>query len=353
MFSEGGGNANIDGEDDLHRFILKFRPTVIAINVVFGIVFVALKVWPLAVLFLLVAILHFCMMRWDSNHANHLASSAPWMWFVYLFQFLAAVIAVGPGPGFQFYMIATIPALFSTSQWPLAAKNFQTSLIALFCIACDVVFATWTPIYPLHPRTSDLLRELNLIGVCVTTAVVSYLLYLTVKQAEKRLKSLASTDALTGLLNRRRMTESIDKEYAHCKRVFRPLSLIICDIDRFKSINDRYGHDVGDTVLKGVGKVFRSLRDYDSVARWGGEEFIVLLPDTDHTIAMKVAERLRVGVAESNIAVDDAPIPVTMTFGVAQINPGETWQSALVRADQALYSGKEGGRNRVVASGAS
>ena len=352
MFSQGEGNQNIDGEDDLYRFVLRFRPTVIAINVVFGMVFVALKIWPLVVLYLLVATLHFCMMRWDSVHANHLAASAPWMWFVYLFQFLVSVIVVGPGPGFQFYMIATIPALFSTSQWPLAAKNFQTSLIALLCIASDAVFSTWTPIYPLHARTSDLLRELNIIGVCATTAVVSYLLYLTVKQAETRLKNLASTDALTGLLNRRRMTESIDKEFAHCKRVFRPLSLIICDIDRFKLINDRYGHDVGDKVLKGVGKVFSSLRDYDSVARWGGEEFIVLLPDTDHSIAMKVAERLRAGVAASVIAVGDAPIPVTMTFGVAQINPGETWQSALVRADQALYSGKECGRNRVMASAA-
>jgi diguanylate cyclase (GGDEF)-like protein len=146
------------------------------------------------------------------------------------------------------------------------------------------------------------------------------------------------------------MTEYIDKEYAHSKRVFRPLSLIICDIDRFKSINDRYGHDCGDKVLKEVGKIFSSLRDYDSVARWGGEEFIVLLPDADQDIAMKVAERLRAGVADALVTLGDAAIPVTMTLGVAQINPGESWQAALARADQALYRGKEGGRNRVMAS---
>jgi len=131
-------------------------------------------------------------------------------------------------------------------------------------------------------------------------------------------------------------------------RGFRPLSLIICDIDYFKKINDRYGHDVGDQVLKSVGKIFNTLRGYDSVARWGGEEFIVMLPDTDHVVAMKVAERLRIGVEESIIIVDNAQIPVTMTFGVAQVEKDEPWQSALARADKALYRGKECGRNRVM-----
>src|SRR5471030_588723 len=102
------------------------------------------------------------------------------------------------------------------------------------------------------------------------------------------------------------------QEHARCMRGFRPLSLIICDIDYFKKINDRYGHDVGDQVLKSVGKIFNTLRGYDSVARWGGEEFIVMLPDTDHVVAMKVAERLRIGVEESIIIVDNAQISSTV-----------------------------------------
>lgn len=350
MSLQSAEDKGIDEADNLHRFVLKFRPTAIIINAIFGLLFAALQIWPLTALFMLIAVAHFCMMRWDNSHANQLSHSTPWMWLVYLLQFLFSVIVVGPSPGFQYYMIATIPALFNSIQWPLSAKIFQTILIALFFIACDVVFSTWTPIYPLPLHTAELLREINIIGTCATVAAVSYLLSRTVKQAEQRLKSLAATDALTGLLNRRRMTEFIDKEYAHCSRVFRPLSLIICDIDRFKLINDRYGHDGGDTVLKEVGKIFSSLRDYDSVARWGGEEFIVLLPDADQHVAMKVAERLRVGVAESIISIDGTPIPVTMTLGVAQINQGETWQSALTRADQALYRGKEYGRNRVTAA---
>jgi len=348
MSVQGSGYPGRSGEDDLQRFVLRFRPIVIAINIVFCLLFVALRVWPLAGLHLLLALMHYGMMLWDARHENQFAVMAPWLWLVYLVQFLVTVLVIGPRAGFQYYMIATIPALFSSGKWPLAAKIGQTAVIALFYIACDVLLAAWQPPYPLHPASENLLRELNIIGTCATTAAVSYLLYLTLKQVEQKLQSLAATDALTGLLNRRRMTEFIDKEYAHCKRAGRPLSIIICDIDRFKSINDRYGHDVGDQVLKSVGKVFRSLRDYDSVARWGGEEFIVLLADTDQHLAVNVAERLRAGVAEAVIAVNEVPIPVTMTFGVAQIGPDESWEAALVRADQALYLGKENGRNRVM-----
>jgi len=348
MSLPGASDLSSDAENDLHRFVLKFRPTEIVIDVTFGLVFVALRIWPLVVLFMVVAGVHFCMFLWSNVHADRLAASSPWMWFVILAQLLLTVVVIGPGAGFQFYMIASVPVVFCNMRWPLSVKILQTILIALFYIVCDVVFPLWNPIYRLDPHTAEMLRELNIIGTCATTAVVSYTLYLTIKQAEQRLRRLASTDVLTGLLNRRRITESIDKEHARCMRAFRPLSLIICDIDYFKMINDRYGHDVGDQVLKSIGKIFNTLRGYDSVARWGGEEFIVMLPDTDHAVAMTVAERLRVGVAESIIIVDDAQIPVTMTFGVAQIEKDEPWQSALARADKALYRGKECGRNRVM-----
>lgn|SRR5471030_12426 len=348
MSLPGAVDLGTDAENDLHRFFLKFRPTEIVVDITLGLVFVALRVWPLVVLFMVVAGIHFCMMLWGNAHPDKLAPSTPWMWFVILAQLLFTVAMVGAGAGFQFYMIASLPVVFCNMRWPLSVKILQTTLIALFYIACDVVFPLWNPVYPLDPHTTSMLHELNVIGTCAITALVSYTVYLTIKQAEQRLRRLANTDVLTGLLNRRRITESIDKEHARCMRGFRPLSLIICDIDYFKKINDRYGHDVGDQVLKSVGKIFNTLRGYDSVARWGGEEFIVMLPDTDHVVAMKVAERLRIGVEESIIIVDNAQIPVTMTFGVAQVEKDEPWQSALARADKALYRGKECGRNRVM-----
>ena len=348
MSLHGEGDISNDNEDDLHRFVLEFRPIVICTNIIFALLFVALKIWPLVAVYSLIAVAHFCMTQWAKTHSTQLISSTPWMWFVFLLQFLFAVLLLGPFAGFQFYMIATVPALFTNTQWSIYTKILQTAIIALFFIACDVLFSTWKPIYPFDAQTIDLLHEINIIGVCVLTAVVSYMLYLTIKQTEQRFKRLASTDALTGLLNRRRMTEFIDKEYARSRRAFRPASLIICDIDHFKQINDRYGHDIGDQVLKAVGNIFKSLREYDIVARWGGEEFMVLLPDTDNEIAVKVAERLRAEVAQSVISIGETQISVTMTLGVAEIDTSETWQTTFIRADKALYRGKECGRNRVM-----
>ena len=346
--SQGEGDISADDEDDLHRFVLKFRPIIIYTNIIFSLLFVVLKIWPLVATYALIAGAQFGVKQWDKTHPKRSISSTPWMWFVFLLQFLFAVLLIGPIAGFQFYMIATVPALFANTQWSVYTKILQTAIISLFFIACDVLFSTGKPIYPLDPNIIDLLHEINIIGVCALTAVVSYILYLTIKQAEQRFKRLASTDALTGLFNRRRMTEFIGKEYARNRRAFRPTSLIICDIDHFKQINDRYGHDAGDQVLKAVGSIFKRLREYDCVARWGGEEFIVFLPDTDHINAMTIAERLRAEVAQSMISIGDLQISITMTLGVAEIDKSETWQSTFTRADQALYRGKECGRNRVM-----
>ncbi|MFZ6780456.1 GGDEF domain-containing protein [Undibacterium sp. Ji83W] len=336
--------------DDLHRFVLEFRSHLVFINAIFSLLFAALRIWPLAATFVIATILHIFLRKWDKTHPTQSESWTPWMWFVFLMQFIFTVITVGPTAGFQFYMIATIPALFANMRWSLSAKILQVTIIALFFFVCDFWLSWWTPLYALDPSLSNFLHKLNILGTCAVTSTVSYTLYLTIKQAEQKFKRLASTDALTGLLNRRRMTELADKEFARSIRVSVPLSLLICDIDHFKLINDRYGHDAGDQVLKVVGDIFRSLREYDSVARWGGEEFLVLLPDADCNIAQNVAERLREKVAQVVISINDTQISVTMTFGVAQIERNEPWQSALNRADKALYQGKEGGRNQVICS---
>jgi len=113
----------------------------------------------------------------------------------------------------------------------------------LFFVTSDLLLSNRAPIYQLTPHVIKVLYELNIIGTCAIASIVSYQLYLTIKQGEQKFKRLASTDSLTGLLNRRRMTEYAEKELERSKRMSSPLSLIICDIDHFKLINDRYGHD--------------------------------------------------------------------------------------------------------------
>ena len=161
---------------------------------------------------------------------------------------------------------------------------------------------------------------------------------------------MATTDALTGLLNRRAFLESTSREVARAKRYNEHLSVVLLDVDHFKHINDKRGHAAGDLVLAAVGRLLnRALRACDIVARWGGEEFVLVLPSTSLDQAEEVAERVRAELA--NAAIKDGngdAVPVTASFGVAAYSSGETLEQVIDRSDRAMYLAKSGGRNRVV-----
>ena len=171
------------------------------------------------------------------------------------------------------------------------------------------------------------------------------------KEANEKVEKLARTDSLTGLANRRTLQEAMQREIARAARLGEHLSLVMADLDHFKSINDQYGHTTGDRVLAEAGAVFGShLRPYDLAARYGGEEFVLLLPATSTEGAMVVAERMRKALAD--ITVPDCPRQITMSLGVATWMPGETPEQFVARADAALYHAKNTGRNRVEAAAA-
>ncbi len=161
---------------------------------------------------------------------------------------------------------------------------------------------------------------------------------------------MATTDLLTGLLNRRAFLESTGREVARTKRYNDVLSVILLDVDHFKQINDRRGHAAGDTVLAAVGKLLnQALRTCDIVARWGGEEFVLVLPSTSLEGAEQVAERVRALLEAASIKDGNGDaVPVTASFGVAQYMSGETLEQVVDRADRAMYLAKSSGRNRVV-----
>jgi two-component system cell cycle response regulator len=164
---------------------------------------------------------------------------------------------------------------------------------------------------------------------------------------------MATTDALTGLLNRRAFLESTNREVARTRRYNDKLSVVLLDVDHFKHINDRRGHAAGDVVLTAVGKLLSgAVRTCDIVARWGGEEFVIVLPSTALEGAEEVAERIRGQLAAAQIIDSGGEvIPVTASFGVATYADGETLEQVIDRADRAMYLAKSGGRNRVVADG--
>jgi diguanylate cyclase (GGDEF)-like protein len=167
-------------------------------------------------------------------------------------------------------------------------------------------------------------------------------------EMQEQLRRAATTDELTGLVNRRAFLEALDTELARSARSGAPLALALIDLDHFKSVNDRFGHHGGDAVLRRFAEVARgTMRAADVIGRIGGEEFAVLMPDTNHVEAGVAGERLRNAIARQRIVLDSgALVPVTASIGVAHRRPEEDRDRLMLRADEALYEAKDGGRNR-------
>jgi two-component system cell cycle response regulator len=163
--------------------------------------------------------------------------------------------------------------------------------------------------------------------------------------------TLALTDSLTGLHNRRYLAKHLDSLFEVARAAGKRLAVLMVDIDEFKRVNDAHGHAAGDEVLRSVAnRLARNVRSFDTIARWGGEEFMVVMPDAGLDIATTVAERLRRKVAGASVSLNDAgnEIPVTVSIGVSVMSgPRDTVDDLLRRADEGLYAAKRGGRNRI------
>jgi diguanylate cyclase (GGDEF)-like protein len=166
-----------------------------------------------------------------------------------------------------------------------------------------------------------------------------------------KLEQMATTDGLTGLLNKRAMLEAATQKIAAASRFGRPLSLLVVDIDFFKKVNDTHGHDVGDVVIKGLGDILRrQKRTTDLVARFGGEEFIVLCEQTEERGAVLLAERIREELGKTTFHTEQGPLKVTCSLGVStwqRSDPPGSWETLFKCADEALYVSKRSGRDRV------
>lgn len=172
------------------------------------------------------------------------------------------------------------------------------------------------------------------------------------QQAEQRLLLLSRTDPLTGLANRREMIDKINTETKRMKRTGDTFSFVLADIDHFKQINDNFGHDAGDATLKMVAQIFQhSARENDTIARWGGEEFLLLLPNTHLEGAATVAEKLQKRIEQEIFAYNDLEIKITITCGVSSCKRGMDYKEAITVADSCLYTGKQEGRNTIIVAG--
>ena len=168
-------------------------------------------------------------------------------------------------------------------------------------------------------------------------------------QSHKAIRSLASLDPLTGLMNRRSFSASLDVELKRMTRTRNAAAVILFDLDHFKDLNDRYGHTVGDSVLTDVASIaYSELRNpFDRLARWGGEEFIILLHDMSEETARGVCERLRQRIGALKLSIGAETVSVTASFGGSLLRPERPFSEAVHQADIALYEAKSSGRDRV------
>ena len=257
------------------------------------------------------------------------------------------VLLIGWESGFHYFLLMFIPALFVS----MALRTAVIFLVALWSYYITLYLVMWV-IEPLQPIAPGALLAVYLFNLSVVFAMFSYLsfFYLTmVTTANRKLRRMATTDSLTALFNRRQMTELAEKELARFQRTGRPVAFLVLDIDHFKAINDRHGHEVGDRVLIEVANIIEAqLRIQDLISRWGGEEFLAVLPDTGLDSAQASAERMRKALlAHDWLATTGESIDLTISAGASELRPGDNLNSAISRADRALYRSKEGGRNRV------
>src|SRR5579859_5141557 len=174
---------------------------------------------------------------------------------------------------------------------------------------------------------------------------------LELKEANRRIEELAELDELTGSFNRRCIMRTLEGEISRAQRANAPVSIALIDLDWFKRINDTYGHPTGDEVLRTFAiSVFANIRNFDRFGRFGGEEFLLVLPDTPHDVAVRTLDRLRAIIADLDWSAFSSGMRVTVSAGVATLRPDETPDTSLARADRALYQAKAQGRNRIASA---
>ncbi len=258
---------------------------------------------------------------------------------------------VGWNSGFHYYLLMFIPAI-------VVGKGRRTPtpllLLALFLfyIGLHEASVRHGASAPLGSLGLSLTHAFNVAVVFAMAAYVARYYYDSVLRAERRLEKLATTDPLTGLANRRRLARLAQEHIARSGPSRQPISVVIADIDFFKRINDGFGHEAGDQVLVHVAALLEhSSRVGDLLARWGGEEFLMLLPDSALDQAAAMAERMRSAVASQPARHGSETIAVSLSLGVAQLRQGETLEAAIARADRALYASKSAGRDRVTVAG--
>jgi diguanylate cyclase len=273
---------------------------------------------------------------------------------------MLAFAYVAPEVGVMF--LCTLFVVFNFSS--LRSTPMQTAIVwTLMALGLAALFLlTDKPISIPHGTSMERFATMSVfvlgIGRCMSLGIFSnslrqslYAKSLALKEAYKRIEELAELDELTGSLNRRCIMRMLEEEISRAHRTNSSCSIALIDLDWFKRVNDTFGHPTGDEVLRTFSiTVFANLRDVDRFGRFGGEEFLLVLPDTPHGTAARILDRLRAIIADLDWSSFSLGMQVTISAGIATLRVDETPDAILARADRALYQAKAQGRNRIVSA---
>ncbi|MBB4369041.1 diguanylate cyclase (GGDEF)-like protein [Bradyrhizobium sp. cir1] len=269
------------------------------------------------------------------------------------FVFLLSAPTIGIAFISVLFLIFAFGTLRMTSTQAMLTWALATAGLAAVFLASDLPVGM--PVATRLQRTASMLCFVLVIGQCAflglfgaTLRKILYQRSIELKAAYQRIEELAELDELTGSYNRRCIMRLLDAEIEKSWRTSRPCAIALIDLDWFKRINDAHGHPVGDEVLRTFAiTIFANIRPADSFGRYGGEEFLLLLPDTEGDAASRMLERLRRVVADLDWSAFSPGMPVTISAGVVTLRDNDTADTFLARADSALYSAKAQGRNRI------
>jgi diguanylate cyclase (GGDEF)-like protein len=271
---------------------------------------------------------------------------------------LMGTVLYGWKSGFYVHLFVVIPIMLFNPAVVKAYKGAIITLFSMIMVTAVLISFLVQPLVEIDPQTQLILNSANILLTGLAIGGISYLDFRNsneisdrLTQANEKLQYLASRDPLTNLLNRRTMNDLIEKEHARSKRSGKPFGLIMADVDDFKVVNDEHGHAAGDLVLTQLATALSStLRAQDTISRWGGEEFLILLPETDFPGMQVTAKKLHDIVSHSNFNYQGKPIQITLSFGTVICENHEESDDSIKHADRALYYGKRNGKNQTIFS---
>ncbi len=256
--------------------------------------------------------------------------------------------------GVQHYLIMLLVMEFFVGYGRYQLKALIAAVICMIRILFYYKYHTYVPVYLIPEHTKDLLQILNTISIFWSISLISYTFAKSSREAEaklvkynEKLEQQALTDNLTGLYNRRGGLEYVERFLANNR--FENFSICMCDIDFFKKVNDTWGHECGDIVLKEISAIFKKeLKGHNMPCRWGGEEFLLLFPGSNGDEAYGRLVDIRDKIKAMSVEYEGQEIRVTMTFGLTEFDFRKSIDDAIAEADERLYYGKKHGRDQVV-----